>query len=156
MTDRLVTLRLTADGRGVAPGVRVANAELDKLGATGQAAGKKAQQGIKGVNEEIERTGRSAGMAETMLKRFLGAAAIAQALVMAGRTADAYADIVGKLRQVTTGERDLAAAKATTFNIAQRYFVTAGSRNGPVFETWGLAGLNAGRSETSIRLTYQY
>jgi hypothetical protein len=41
-------------------------------------------------------------------------------------------------------------------NIAQRYFVTAGSRNGPVFETWGLAGLNAGRSETSIRLTYQY
>ena len=122
MTDRLVTLRLTADGRGVAPGVRVANAELDKLGATGQAAGKKAQQGIKGVNEEIERTGRSAGMAETMLKRFLGAAAIAQALVMAGRTADAYADIVGKLRQVTTGERDLAAAKATTFNIAQRYF----------------------------------
>jgi len=41
-------------------------------------------------------------------------------------------------------------------NVAQRYFLTAGSRNGPVFETWGLAGLNAGRSETSIRLTYQY
>lgn len=122
MTDKTVTLRLTADGRGVAPGVRVAQAEIGKLGDTGQVAGKKAQQGIKGVNEEIQRTARSASMGETMLKRFLGAAAIGQALVMAGRTADAYADIVGKLRQVTTGERDLAAAKATTFNIAQRYY----------------------------------
>lgn len=122
MTDQIVTLRLTTDPRGVAPGVRVANTEIDKLGTTAQAAGKKAQQGIKGVNEEIERTGRSASMAETMLKRFLGAAAVGQALVMAGRTADAYADIVGKLRQVTDGERDLAAAKATTFGIAQRYY----------------------------------
>ena len=26
----------------------------------------------------------------------------------------------------------------------------------PIFETWGLAGLNPGRSETSLRLTYQF
>ncbi|WP_411832329.1 tape measure protein [Pseudoxanthomonas mexicana] len=122
MTDQTVTLRLTADGRGVAPGVRQAQSEIDKLGGTAQNAGKKAQQGIKGVNQEIERTARSASMAETMLKRFLGAAAMAQALVTAGRTADAYADIVGKLKQVSNGERELATAKAATFNIAQRYY----------------------------------
>jgi hypothetical protein len=41
-------------------------------------------------------------------------------------------------------------------NLAQRYFVTPKGNSDPIFETWGLAGLNAGRSETSIRLTYQY
>lgn len=41
-------------------------------------------------------------------------------------------------------------------NLAQRYFVTPRGHHTPIFETWGLAGLNAGRSETSLRLTYQY
>jgi hypothetical protein len=41
-------------------------------------------------------------------------------------------------------------------NLGQRYFVTPRGRSTPVFETWGLAGLNAGRSETSLRLTFQF
>jgi hypothetical protein len=41
-------------------------------------------------------------------------------------------------------------------NLAQRYFFTPRGRSTPIFETWGLAGLNAGRSETSLRLTYQF
>jgi hypothetical protein len=41
-------------------------------------------------------------------------------------------------------------------NLAQRYFVTPTGHSSPIFETWGLAGLNGGRSETSIRLTYQF
>jgi hypothetical protein len=41
-------------------------------------------------------------------------------------------------------------------NIAQRYFVTPRGHHTPIFETWGLAGLNAGRSETSLRVTYQF
>jgi hypothetical protein len=41
-------------------------------------------------------------------------------------------------------------------NLAQRYFVTPRGRSTPVFESWGLAGLEAGRSETSLRLTYQF
>lgn len=122
MTDQTVTLRLTTDPRGVAPGVRLAQSEIDKLGGTAQAAGRKAQESFKGAGEQIERTARSAGTAETMLRRFLGAAAAGQALLMAGRTADAYADIVGKLRQVSSGERELATAKAATFAIAQRYY----------------------------------
>jgi hypothetical protein len=42
-------------------------------------------------------------------------------------------------------------------NLGQRYFVTPrGTSKTPIFESWGLAGLNQGRSETSIRLTYQF
>jgi hypothetical protein len=41
-------------------------------------------------------------------------------------------------------------------NLGQHYFVTPRGHSTPIFETWGLAGLNAGRSETSLRLTYQF
>src|SRR6266550_278892 len=41
-------------------------------------------------------------------------------------------------------------------NIAQRYFVTPMGHSTPIFETWGLAGINGGRSETELRLTYQF
>jgi hypothetical protein len=41
-------------------------------------------------------------------------------------------------------------------NLSQRWFVTPRGHSEPIFETWGLAGLNAGRSETALRLTYQY
>jgi len=41
-------------------------------------------------------------------------------------------------------------------NVGQRYFVQPRGHNNPIYETWGLAGLNQGRSETSIRLTYQW
>jgi hypothetical protein len=41
-------------------------------------------------------------------------------------------------------------------NLSQRYFVTPRGHSTPIFETWGLGGFNAGRSETLLRLTYQY
>jgi hypothetical protein len=41
-------------------------------------------------------------------------------------------------------------------NVGQRYFVTPRGHSTPIFETWGLAGLNAGRTETSVRVTYQF
>jgi hypothetical protein len=41
-------------------------------------------------------------------------------------------------------------------NLGQRYFVTPRGSSEPIFETWGLAGLNQGRSETHLRLTYQF
>jgi len=39
-------------------------------------------------------------------------------------------------------------------NLGQRYFINTVSH--PVFETWGVAGANRGRSETQLRLTYQF
>jgi len=41
-------------------------------------------------------------------------------------------------------------------NLAQRYFIEPRGHSTPIFETWGLGGLNADRSETSLRLTYQF
>jgi uncharacterized protein DUF1302 len=40
------------------------------------------------------------------------------------------------------------------FNMAQRYYINTTEK--PVYETWGLAGVNRGRSETQVRLTYQF
>lgn len=39
-------------------------------------------------------------------------------------------------------------------NVAQRYFIN--TTDAPVYETWGVAGLNRGRSETQLRFTYQF
>jgi hypothetical protein len=41
-------------------------------------------------------------------------------------------------------------------NLAQRYYITPRGTSTPIFETWGLGGLLNGRSETSLRLTYQF
>jgi hypothetical protein len=41
-------------------------------------------------------------------------------------------------------------------NLGQRYFITPRGHSTPIFETWGLAGLNAGRTETTLRVTYQF
>jgi hypothetical protein len=40
-------------------------------------------------------------------------------------------------------------------NIGQRYFVNPRGKD-QLYSAWGLAGLNSGRSETSIRLTFQF
>ena len=39
-------------------------------------------------------------------------------------------------------------------NAAQKYFVNTTSK--PVYETWGVGGVNRGRSETQLRFTYQF
>ena len=41
-------------------------------------------------------------------------------------------------------------------NLAQRYFVTPKGHSEPIFQTWSPGGITAGRSETSLRLTYQF
>jgi hypothetical protein len=41
-------------------------------------------------------------------------------------------------------------------NLGQKYFITPKGHSSPIFETWGLGGLNGQRSETSLRLTYQF
>jgi hypothetical protein len=40
-------------------------------------------------------------------------------------------------------------------NIGQHYFVNPKGKD-DLFSSWGLAGLNSGRSETVLRLTYQF
>ena len=41
-------------------------------------------------------------------------------------------------------------------NLAQRYFIQPRGRSSSIYETWGVGGLNAGRSETSLRFTFQF
>ncbi len=39
-------------------------------------------------------------------------------------------------------------------NLSQKYFINTSTA--PVFETWGVGGTNRGRSETGLRITYQF
>ncbi len=41
-------------------------------------------------------------------------------------------------------------------NLGQRYFVTPRGQSQPIFSPWGFGSITGGRSETSIRLTYQF
>jgi hypothetical protein len=41
-------------------------------------------------------------------------------------------------------------------NFAQRYFINPTGEQGPIFGTWGLVDLNRNRSESAIRLTYNF
>jgi hypothetical protein len=51
---------------------------------------------------------------------------------------------------------DFVAKDWLVFNLSQRYFLTPMGGSRDIFETWGLAGLNRGRSETVLRVTFQY
>jgi hypothetical protein len=46
--------------------------------------------------------------------------------------------------------------EAVVVNLAQRYFITPIGTSQPVFDPWGFQSLSAGRSETSLRVTYQF
>jgi hypothetical protein len=41
-------------------------------------------------------------------------------------------------------------------NLTQRYFLNPTGEEGPILATWGLADLNRNRSETALRLTYNF
>ena len=41
-------------------------------------------------------------------------------------------------------------------NLAQRYFITPRGHSTPIFDGWGLASQSQGRSETSLRFSYQF
>jgi hypothetical protein len=51
---------------------------------------------------------------------------------------------------------DYVVSELLVVNLSQRYFVTPRGHSDPIFETWGLAGLNTGRSETVLRVTLQF
>ena len=51
---------------------------------------------------------------------------------------------------------DYVVTEAVVVNLAQRYFITPIGTSQPVFDPWGFQSQSAGRSETSLRVTYQF
>jgi hypothetical protein len=49
---------------------------------------------------------------------------------------------------------DAACLPDVIVNLAQRYYINTTEQ--PVGETWGLGGVNRGRSETQLRFTWQF
>ncbi|RPE81848.1 tape measure protein [Vulcaniibacterium tengchongense] len=128
MSEQVVTLRFNAENGKLVAVTRASRAELEGLGKAANQAGQQAAAGARGVDQvglAAERTQRRAsalsgtlGELKGLLAGYAGLAGVREL----GRMADTYTDIVGKLGQVTQGERDLATAKAATFSIAQRYY----------------------------------
>lgn len=128
MSQQTVTLRIVGENGKLVAAVRASKAELDSLGKAATGAGQQAERGAKSVDrigEAAERTRRRTsllGGALGQLKGLLAGYAGLQGVRALVQTADAYTDIVGKLSQVTKGERELATAKAQTFRIAQQTY----------------------------------
>ncbi len=122
MTDNIVTLRLIANADGVVTGVKLASGEVGKLGPVGQQAGAQASAGINTIGAAAERTHKKIGLLSGTIGQMKGLLAGyigLQGVKELGRSSDVYSDIIGKLKQVTEGERELAQAKAATFRISQ-------------------------------------
>ena len=65
-------------------------------------------------------------------------------------------DPVNQFSMETFGSVDVFVRNDVVVNLAQRLFITPRGHSTPIFESWGLAGMNAGRSETSVRVTVQF
>lgn len=132
MSDQTVTLRINATSEKAVAATRAARSELDSLGKAAGNAGQQASRGSRGVDQlgdaasrtekRIAALGGTVGRVKGFITGFAGAFASVQTIRGAAALADTYSDIVGKLSQVTKGERELATAKATTYAISQRYF----------------------------------
>jgi hypothetical protein len=67
--------------------------------------------------------------------------------------------VVDPTNQFTTGafwSIDYLVRDDFAVNLAQRYFITPKGHHTPIFDGWGLASQSTGRSETSLRFTYQF
>ncbi len=63
-------------------------------------------------------------------------------------------DPVNKYNQEVLWTLDYYYSNDIIFQFSQKYFINTTDR--PVFEGWGVGGINRGRSETGVRLTYQF
>jgi hypothetical protein len=63
-------------------------------------------------------------------------------------------DPVNKFNMEVFWSLDYYVTPSFIVNVAQRYFIN--TTDAPVYETWGVAGVNRGRSETQLRFTYQF
>lgn len=130
MTEQTVTLRIVGENGQLVASVRASKAEIAGLGQASGKAGQQAQAGARGVDaigSAAERTQRKASLLSGTLGQIKGLLAGyvgLQGIRELGRAADTYSDIVGKLKQVTSGEQELAAAKAQTFAISQQYYTS--------------------------------
>ena len=63
-------------------------------------------------------------------------------------------DPVNKFNMEVIWMADYFVTNDLILSLSQRYFIN--TTEAPVYETWGVGGLNRGRSETGLRVTYQF
>ena len=63
-------------------------------------------------------------------------------------------DPVNKYNQEVLWTLDYYYSNDLILQFSQKYFINTTDR--PVFEAWGIGGINRGRSETGLKMTYQF
>jgi hypothetical protein len=63
-------------------------------------------------------------------------------------------DPVNKFNMLVAWSLDYYVSNDFIVNVGQKFFVN--TTDAPVYESWGLGGLDRGRSETQLRFTYQF
>ena len=63
-------------------------------------------------------------------------------------------DPVNSYNMEFIGQVDYFLTNNIILNLSTKVFVN--TTTAPVFESWGVAGINRGRSEVGLRLTYQF
>lgn len=121
-----VTLRLNADNSQLVPVVRSSEAEVKRLGSTTATTGQQAQRGAAGVTslgnaaDGAARKASSMSAALNVAKTAMGAYVGVQSAAALISMSDQYANISGRLRLATDGQKAYAAASAEVFAISQR------------------------------------
>lgn len=125
MSDQTVTLRIVGESGQLVAAVRTSKTELAGLGAQARDTGTQAATGarqVRSIGEASQQSDRQVAALRGQLgglKAMLAGVVGVQTIRQLGGMADGYSDIIGKLKQVSNGERELQQAKADTFRIAQ-------------------------------------
>lgn len=139
MADQIVSLRLTADARGLIAGVQLAKAQTDGLGSAGDQAGRKITASMGGATDTIRRLAAQAAAA-------LSARAYVQ-------LADTYSNIYARAKLVTDGQRQLNAAMDQGYAIAHRTY-TGLESTAELYGRMQRASTQLGRSQAdALRVT---
>lgn len=111
MSDVVLGIKITADGKAAQAELRKTEAELNQLGA----AGKQSAQNVASMDAALSRISSAASLAKGAIAGMVSAFSAREII----RTADAYTGMQAKLKLATNSARELAMANDRLFASAQ-------------------------------------
>lgn len=121
MADQLVTLRITADGKGAIQEIVKVSTATRGMGEAGSQGGQRAASGLDAISKAAAKTEKDASAARSQLIKLIAAAGGLTVLAKGAISyADSYSRINSQLRLVTDSEASLNRVRSATFDLAQR------------------------------------
>lgn len=118
MSDIVLGIRLTADGKGLVGEVKLSSKEIDKLGNKTEEAGRKARKGSQGV-EEFGNSAQSASLSVgTLARRMIGLIGTGFAVRELKQATDVYINANALLRVASNSTSEFTTAQTELAQIA--------------------------------------